>query len=108
MIQVKTNLLNEDMIMELINITSIEESLKKEIKKQDGYFTKANLSMFLDCLKEYSDMNTIKIICCKDCSHYYEYDDWNRNTSEIVKCNECRILHIDFGPDGFCSLGESN
>lgn len=43
---------------------------------------------------------------CKECSKYYEYENWDRYLQEVVKSHECKLFHVDFGPDGFCCCGE--
>lgn len=47
-----------------------------------------------------------EVVRCKDCKERYQYEEFDRDTGEMVECNSCFKFHRDFGDNGFCSYGE--
>ena len=58
-----------------------------------------------DCKDFKNKADFVGVVRCKKCKHRYTYDEFDRDTQEMYKCNSCDILHKDLGDNGFCSYG---
>lgn len=59
-----------------------------------------------DAVEDAPAVDAVEVVRCKDCNYRYQYEDWDRQSQEVIVCHECRVLRKDFGDDGFCSYGE--
>jgi len=56
-------------------------------------------------ISPYNDDQNDDVVHCKDCDSYIEYDQYDRDSDEDIKCHYCVINKRDPGETGFCSSG---
>lgn len=95
-----------DLIDRNATLRQLLECYEYEYPTASGAFDEFATRIVPNIIKNATTVNAVEVVRCKDCTHYIEYEDWDRYRSESFKCHECDILHKDFGECGFCSNGE--